>query len=206
MLNMKYGTKNYGDGSEILGFQDVSFSVGAGEVVCIMGPSGSGKSTLLRVLAGLESLDSGELLTGGDFVPGYVSQEYTLWPHLTVKENLMLAPKLSGRDMGFIDNEVAKLLGRFGLSDRADSYPKDLSGGQKQRIALLRAVMVKPKVLLLDEITSSLDLESTKCVLDLMCELVQDGYTMVIVTHDIAFAELIADRILILRDGKLVKS
>jgi polar amino acid transport system ATP-binding protein len=203
---MKYGTKNYGDGSEILGFQDVSFSVGAGEVVCIMGPSGSGKSTLLRVLAGLESLDSGELLTGEDFVPGYVSQEYTLWPHLTVKENLMLAPKLSGRDMGFIDNEVAKLLGRFGLSDRADSYPKDLSGGQKQRIALLRAVMVKPKVLLLDEITSSLDLESTKCVLDLMCELVQDGYTMVIVTHDIAFAELIADRILILRDGKLVKS
>ncbi len=206
MLEIKSATKKYSDskGKKERGISDVSFSVSPGEVICVLGASGSGKSTLLRVLSGIEIPDSGSVAIGRENLASYVSQEYTLWPHLTVLENLILAPKLANRESQVeITTEAKNLLERFGLGEHANNYPSELSGGQKQRVALLRAVMVKPKVLLLDEITSALDPELTKSVLDLIRALAKDGYTMVIVTHHMSFAMSVADRILFLKDGVL---
>jgi polar amino acid transport system ATP-binding protein len=197
MLNIKNATKKYIHDSEIRGISDISFSVIPGEIICVLGASGSGKSTLLRALAGLELLDNGNVETDQKCLVSYVSQEYTLWPHLTVLENLTLAPKLVGSELNKeTTTEAKKLLERFGLIEYANNYPSELSGGQKQRVALLRAIMAKPKVLLLDEITSALDPELTKSVLDLIRALAKDGYTMVIVTHHMSFALSVADRIL----------
>lgn len=188
------------------GLNDISFSVAEGEVICILGQSGSGKSTLLRTLAGLEAADRGSVSIRDGVRAAYVSQEYTLWPNLTVMENLTLAPKLADeRSEQSLQEEAAKLLARFDLTDFANSYPGTLSGGQRQRIALLRAVMSKPEILLLDEITSALDPELTKSVLDLVRALAKDGYTMVIITHQMSFAMSVADRIIFLRDGQLAQ-
>ncbi len=210
MLNIKNATKKYIHDSEIRGISDITFSVIPGEIICVLGASGSGKSTLLRALAGLEVLDSGNVETDQKSLVSYVSQEYTLWPHLTVLENLTLAPKLSGSGeqkklAEETISEAKKLLERFGLIEYANNYPSELSGGQKQRVALLRAIMAKPKVLLLDEITSALDPELTKSVLDLIRALAKDGYTMVIVTHHMSFALSVADRILFLKNGSILQ-
>ncbi len=205
MLNAKQLTKNYTQDKEIRGVNDITFSVKAGEVVCVLGLSGSGKSTLLRLLAGLESLDKGEVLIDKQALASYVSQEYTLWPHLTVLENLTLAPRLKGRKLKEVREEAIKLLTRFDLAAYVNNYPSELSGGQRQRVALLRAVIMKPKVLLLDEITSALDPELTKGVLDLIRALAKDGYTMVIVTHHMSFAMSVADRVLFLKKGVLAQ-
>lgn len=199
-------TKKYSHNNEVRGISDVSFSVSSGEVVCVLGPSGGGKSTLLRVLAGLESLDSGTVVKDEENLASYVSQEYTLWPHLTVLENLMLASRLKKMETEVaIQEEATNLLSRFGLATYADAYPSQLSGGQRQRVAILRAVMIKPKILLLDEITSALDPELTKSVLDLIRALAKDGYTMVIVTHHMSFALSVADRILFLKNGSILQ-
>ncbi len=205
MLNAKQLTKNYTQDKEIRGVSDITFAVKAGEVVCVLGLSGSGKSTLLRLLAGLESLDKGQVVIDKQALASYVSQEYTLWPHLTVLENLTLAPRLQGRKQKEIREEAVKLLTRFDLADYVNNYPSELSGGQRQRVALLRAVIMKPKVLLLDEITSALDPELTKGVLDLIRALAKDGYTMVIVTHHMSFAMSVADRVLFLKKGVLAQ-
>ena len=205
ILKVKQATKNFSEGRNLRGIKDVSFEVGQGEVVCVLGSSGSGKSTLLRVLAGVEQLDKGSVSVEENTLASYVSQEYTLWPHLTVLQNLTLAPLLRSKDKKSLIEEAKKLLSRFDLSGYASSYPDELSGGQRQRVALLRAVMMKPKILLLDEITSALDPELTKGVLDLIRALAKDGYTMVIVTHHMSFAMSVADRILFLKQGKVAQ-
>jgi len=206
MIKVKKLTKKYIsiDGSEE-GIIDISFDVNQGEVVCILGPSGSGKSTLLKVLSGLNKSDSGAIDFEDNATFGYVSQEYTLWPHLNVLENLVLAPCLKNKDKkSEIEKEAVKLLERFGLEKYKTSYPHDLSGGQKQRVALIRSLMVKPKILFLDEVTSSLDPELTRSILDLVRALASDGYTMLLVTHHIPFAKSIADRIFFLKSGKMI--
>lgn len=176
--------------------------------MCILGPSGSGKSTLLRVLAGLEKADGGTLSVGAEAKsPGemvYVPQDYTLWPHLTVLENLVLAPReVRGTPEREVRDEAESLLARFGLTEYGSVYPNELSGGQKQRVALIRALMMRPAVLLLDEVTSALDPELTKSVLDMIRALAKDGYTMLVVTHHISLALAIADRIVFLDEGKV---
>lgn len=206
MINVKNIKKIYKNVSGEYGIKDVSFSVAAGEIVCVLGQSGSGKSTLLRMLANLEKKDSGTVIIDSGKTLSYVSQEYTLWPHLTVLENMTLAPVLRNPDKkNSINIEAINLLKRFELEEYVNSYPNQLSGGQRQRVALLRAVMNKPDVLLLDEVTSALDPELTKSVLDLIRALAKDGYTMIIVTHHMSFAMSIADRILFLKRGDLLQ-
>ena len=206
MLNIVHDTKKYSERDIVRGVSNASFRIAQGEIVCILGPSGSGKSTLLRMAAGLEDLDSGTVETEPGTLASFVSQEYTLWPHLTVLENLVLAPKLQAKStLSELEKTARDLLKRFELQDYADNYPAELSGGQRQRVALLRAVMMKPQVLMLDEITSALDPELTKSVLDLIRALAKDGYTMLIVTHHMSFAMSIADRILFLKNGLLIK-
>ncbi len=206
MLKLKNATRKYTTDKEIRGIEDVSFSVAKGEIICVLGPSGSGKSTLLRVAAGLEKLSEGSATFHKNALASYVSQEYTLWPHLTVIENLTLAPKLKNNEShASILKRANQLLERFELIKYANNYPSGLSGGQRQRVALLRAVMVQPDVLLLDEITSALDPELTKSVLDLIRALAKDGYTMVIVTHHMSFAMSVADRILFLKNGRVLQ-
>ncbi|MBH41727.1 MAG: hypothetical protein CL685_03365 [Candidatus Magasanikbacteria bacterium] len=206
MLKLINATKKYIDIEDVRGISKVSFSASRGEVVCVLGKSGSGKSTLLRVLAGLETLDKGSVSINKNCLATYVSQNYTLWPHLTVIENLTLAPKLKSKNSHkTILKEASTLLYRFGLENYANNYPSELSGGQKQRVAILRAVMAKPKILLFDEITSALDPELTKSLLDLIRALAKDGYTMIIVTHHMSFAMFVADRILFLKDGTVLQ-
>ncbi len=192
------------------GIFNVSLSIRKGEIVCVLGPSGSGKSTLLRVLAGLEKADHGTISIGNEAtMPGevvYVPQDYTLWPHLTVLQNLVLAPReVRGLPEREVRDEAESLLARFGLEHYGSTYPDELSGGQKQRVALIRALMMRPAVLLLDEVTSALDPELTKSVLDVIRALAKDGYTMLIVTHHISLALAIADRIVFLDEGKITQ-
>lgn len=189
-----------------LGIRDIEFSVEKGEVICILGKSGSGKSTLLRTIAGIEEKNSGEvsIQEGGSLT--YVSQEYSLWPHLTVLENMILSPKLtSGRKPDELKEQARQLLTRFDMEEYAQAYASQLSGGQRQRVALLRAVMSGANVFLLDEVTSALDPELTKSVLDLIRSLAKDGFTMLVVTHHISFAMAVADRILFLENGSLLQ-
>jgi len=200
ILEATHVTHRFPGDTGIRGILDVSLSVAPGEVVCVLGPSGSGKSTLLRSLAGLDPLDAGSVRSSGPV--GYVSQEYALWPHLSVIENLVLAPSSTrAADAGILRGRAQKLLARFDLSEQADRLPAKLSGGQRQRVALLRAVMAEPNVLLLDEVTSALDPELTKSVLDLIRTLSKDGYAMVLVTHHLSFALSVADRIVFLDEG-----
>lgn len=206
MLKAKNLTKKYPGSKEFRGIKNVSLSVAKGEIICILGASGSGKSTLLRVLAGLEKIDHGSISFNADQLASYVSQEYNLWPHLTVLQNLILAPSLNLKESKeSIIARAKDLLNRFDLADFSGNYPAQLSGGQRQRVALLRAIMMKPEVLLLDEITSALDPELTKSVLDLIRALAKDGYTMMIVTHHMSFAMSVADRILFLKNGSVLQ-
>lgn len=206
MFKVQQVTKTYQSSEQqLFCLNNIDFEIKAGEVVCILGQSGSGKSTLLRLLAGLEEPDEGSIIRDTDASFGYVSQAYTLWPHLTVLENLTLAPSLEKKsNLGMIRKEALNLLQRFELEAYAHSYPATLSGGQQQRVALLRAVIKKPKILFLDEVTSALDPELTKGVLDLVRALSKDGYTMLIVTHHMSFALSVADRILFLQNGTLI--
>jgi len=206
MINVNCVTKKYDHQSHIKGIFDITFSVEPGEVVCILGASGSGKTTLIRSLAGLEQIDQGTISIKEGKSVAYVSQEYTLWPHLSVLENLTLTPQLKMLVPSHkIEKRATELLDRFGLLEYRDSYPQSLSGGQKQRVALLRAVMSDPDILLLDEITSALDPELTKGVLDLIRALAKDGFTMVIVTHHMSFAISVADKIAFLSGGTLLQ-
>jgi len=205
MFKINKLTKEYTSSNlEYRGIKDISLELNDNEIICILGKSGSGKSTLLRSMAGLESLDSGEISIDSEIQHSYVSQDYTLWPHMTVLENMILAPSLRLEKKDDLITEARSLLKRFELESYEGSYPTDLSGGQRQRVALLRAVMNKPKILFLDEITSALDPELTKGVLDLIRALSKDGYAMFIVTHHVSFALSVADRIIFLKDGKLL--
>ncbi|MDD6217628.1 MAG: amino acid ABC transporter ATP-binding protein [Roseburia sp.] len=199
--------------------KDISFSVKKGEVVVIIGPSGCGKSTLLRCLNGLEKIQGGVVTV--DNLPvepdskeitkirqkiGMVFQSYDLFPHKTVLENITLAPrKVQKRDKEEVTKEAIALLDKVGLADKKDYYPRQLSGGQKQRVAIVRALCMHPEVLLFDEVTAALDPEMVHEVLETMLELAKSGSTMLIVTHEMAFAKAVADRILFLDGGEIVK-
>ena len=214
-------SKTFSDVGASFALADVSFSLGKGEVVCLVGPSGSGKSTLLRSLAGLEQIDGGEITLLGEHNirehdyqainalrnnVTYVFQDFNLWPHKTVLENIILAPmhhKKMSREEAI---EIASsLLKKFGLYDKRDVYPDFLSGGQKQRVAIIRALATQPKLLLLDEITSALDPQLVSSVLNLIKVLAKEGQSMVIATHHLKFATEVADKIIFLEGGKVVQ-
>ena len=199
----------------VTALKSVSTDIKKGEVVVMIGPSGSGKSTFLRCLNLLEIPTSGSILFNGVNITdkkvninvhrqkmGMVFQHFNLFPHMTVLKNMTLAPvKLQGKSEEEANEMAMKLLERVGLSDRAQAYPSQLSGGQKQRIAIVRALCMKPDVMLFDEPTSALDPEMVGEVLDVMKELAQDNMTMVVVTHEMGFAREVGDRVLFLEDG-----
>ena len=209
--------KTYPGGHHAL--RGVSLDVADGEVVVIIGPSGCGKSTLLRTINGLEPINSGRIILDGTDLAapgvswpevrrriGMVFQSYELFPHLSVMGNLTLAPGLvAGESRADASARALKLLERVGLADRADDYPRQLSGGQRQRVAIVRALMMNPEILLLDEVTASLDPEMVREVLDVVLELARTGMTMLIVTHEMGFARAIADRIVFMDEGRIVE-
>ena len=216
ILHIKNLSKCYGD-TKVL--KNINISVKKGEVVVIIGPSGCGKSTLLRCLNGLEEIQEGEVLVDDQVVIpnkknlsknrekiGMVFQSYDLFPHLTILQNVTLAPiKVKKRNRREVEKEALELLERVGLRSKKDDYPRQLSGGQKQRVAIVRALIMHPEVLLLDEITAALDPEMVREVLDVVLDLAKEGRTMVIVTHEMQFAKAVADRVIFLEGGKIVE-
>lgn len=216
IIDIDHLTKTYG-GNVVL--NDLSLSVSRGEVVVLIGPSGCGKSTLLRCLNGLEPVQGGTVKLHGEPVEhgkaslykvrqkiGMVFQSYDLFPHMTVMKNIALAPlKVQGRNKEEVRKQAMELLTRVGLADKADSYPSELSGGQKQRVAIVRSLIMNPDIMLLDEITAALDPEMVHEVLNVVLDLAKGGTTMMIVTHEMAFAEAVADRVVFLDGGVIVE-
>ena len=216
--------KRFGD-LEVL--KGVDIDVAKGEVVCILGPSGSGKSTLLRCVNLLEPPEKGDIYIEGhdickgpgsgtgeqswelDFVRqrvGIVFQQFNLFPHKTALENVTLAQeKVLGRSRQEARAKAKELLERVGLGDKLDQYPERLSGGQQQRVAIARALAMDPRVMLFDEVTSALDPELVKEVLDTMRELAEEGMTMIVVTHELGFAREVADRVVFMDGGVIVE-
>ena len=189
------------------------------QVVCLIGASGSGKSTLLRCVNLLEPIDEGRILVGGEEVTapgvdadrvrrgiGIVFQAYNLFPHMTVLRNVTLAPReVLGKSKAEAEAEALELLGRFGLAERARDYPDRLSGGQQQRVAIVRALAMRPQLMLLDEVTSALDPELVGEVLNVIRELAAGGMTMLIATHEMGFAREIANRVCFLDGGVILE-
>lgn len=209
-------TKSYGSNVVL---QDVSLNIAEGTVVTLIGPSGSGKSTLLRCLNLLEPIDDGRILLDGQDISlpglnanpirqriGMVFQSFNLFPHMTVMENITLSPiHTRGINKAEARLKATELLERFGLADKANSYPDQISGGQQQRVAIIRALAVEPEVLLLDEITSSLDPELVAEVLDVVRELKSTGMTIVLATHEMGFARDTSDVVCFLDGGQIVE-
>ena len=199
--------------------KSIDLEVDKGEVVCIIGPSGSGKSTFLRCLNGLENINDGRVIVGDLNISekstnidqvreniGMVFQQFNLFPHLTVAENITLAPTELDKMNQSEAREVAlDLLKKVGLEEKIDERPSSLSGGQQQRVAIARALAMNPDVMLFDEPTSSLDPEMVGEVLSVMKQLVNEGMTMVIVTHEMGFAREAADRVLFMDEGVIVE-
>ncbi len=216
MIDVKHLTKSFGDH---LVLNDISEHIGAGEKVVVIGPSGSGKSTFLRCLNLLEIPTAGEIIFDGQSVTdpkadidairrqmGMVFQHFNLFPNMTIRKNITLAPVRTGlMKQEEADEEALALLRRVGLEEKADAYPNQLSGGQKQRIAIVRALAMKPKVLLFDEPTSALDPEMVGEVLEVMKELADEGMTMVVVTHEMGFAREVATRVLFMDGGNIAE-
>ncbi|WP_316980152.1 amino acid ABC transporter ATP-binding protein [Shumkonia mesophila] len=198
----------------------VSFTVEEGEVVALIGRSGSGKSTMLRCINGLEHIQEGEIIIGDHRITaqskdlralrqdvGMVFQSYNLFPHLTIAENIALAPRVVKKmKKAEIDPLVDASLKRVGLLDKKWSYPDELSGGQQQRVAIARSLAMKPKVILFDEVTSALDPELTGEVLRTVAELAQGGMTMILVTHEMGFAQRVANTTIFMHEGKIWES
>ena len=210
MLEIKDIHKNFGKTKVLKG---VNLNVSEKDIVVIIGPSGSGKSTLLRVINELEKPNKGQIRFEGKAVTnvdeyrkkvGMVFQHFNLFPHLTVLDNLILAPvklKIKNKEDAII--EARKLLKDVGLSDKENTYPSNLSGGQKQRIAIIRTLMMDPKIILFDEPTSALDPEMVEEVLELMKKLAKDGMTMIVVSHEMKFAREVATKMIFMVDGKI---
>ncbi|MGV1768387.1 amino acid ABC transporter ATP-binding protein [Rhizobium rhizogenes] len=208
--------KSYGTHEVLKG---ISAAVSKGEVVCIIGPSGSGKSTILRCINGLEGYNRGEIKVEGRRVEresasiksirtrvAMVFQRFNLFPHRTVLENVVEGPIFVKKERrAEAEKRGRELLARVGLADKADKYPPQLSGGQQQRVAIARALAMEPQAILFDEPTSALDPELVGEVLSVMRELADDGMTMVVVTHEIAFARDVADRVLFIDGGVIVE-
>ena len=215
MIDVKHLSKSFGKN---LVLDDISEHIAPGEKVVIIGPSGSGKSTFLRCLNLLEEPSQGTITFDGTVITdpkvdidavrrqmGMVFQHFNLFPNMTIRKNITLAPvrtKLMSQEEA--DEEAGKLLRRVNLEDKADAYPAQLSGGQKQRIAIVRALAMRPKVMLFDEPTSALDPEMVGEVLEVMKELANEGMTMVVVTHEMGFAREVANRVLFM-DGGIVQ-
>ena len=216
ILKIDKVNKFYG---ELHALKDVSLSVAQGEVVVILGPSGCGKSTLLRTINGLEPVQSGNFIIEDERIDqnfkewrrirqkiGMVFQSYELFDHLNVLHNIILGPvKVQG-----VPREQAVELARHwlkivGLENKERAYPKELSGGQKQRIAIVRSLVMKPKIMLFDEVTAALDPEIVREVLDVILNLAKEGQTMLIVTHEMGFARAVADRIVFMDEGSVVE-
>ncbi|SEF69274.1 amino acid ABC transporter ATP-binding protein [Paenibacillus sp. UNC499MF] len=214
LLQLRQVEKSF-DGHRVL--KSIDLDVAPGEVVVILGPSGCGKSTLLRCLNGLEPIQGGTLLFKGEDpsagkVPwraarqkiGMVFQSYHLFPHMTVLDNILLGPlKVQKRSRREAAADAEKLLARVGLLDKKNAYPRQLSGGQQQRIAIVRALCMQPEVMLFDEVTAALDPEMVKEVLEVMLDLAREGMTMLIVTHEMRFAQAVADRIVFMDEGEI---
>ena len=218
--------KQFGDNEVLKG---ITLSVAPGEVVCLIGPSGSGKSTFLRCINHLERIDGGELRVAGDLVGyrehngklyelrerevaarrekiGMVFQRFNLFGHMTAVENVMEGPVgVLGVPKAQAQQQARELLTRVGLAHRLDAYPHELSGGQQQRVAIARALAMKPQLMLFDEPTSALDPELVGEVLDVMRELADEGMTMLVVTHEMAFARDVADRVVFMDGGVVVE-
>ena len=208
--------KSFGKNEVLRG---IDLDVAEHEVVCLIGASGSGKSTLLRCVNLLEPVDAGRIVVGNEEITargvdvnrirrgiGIVFQAYNLFPHMSVLDNVTLGPrKALGTPRSVADSEATELLARFGLADKRDEYPDRLSGGQQQRVAIVRALALKPAVMLLDEVTSALDPELVAEVLNVIRELAAGGMTMLIATHEMAFARDSASRICFLDDGVILE-
>ncbi|MBP2670733.1 MAG: amino acid transporter ATP-binding protein, family [candidate division NC10 bacterium] len=217
MVKVKNIHKHFG---KLHVLDDVSLDVAKGEVVVIIGPSGSGKSTLLRCLNYLEPVQSGEIWIDGIRLDhhrtniravraevGIVFQSFNLFPHLTVIKNVMLAPVVvRKRPEGEVRKAALAMLAKVGLQDKVDAYPSQLSGGQQQRVAIARALAMQPKLMLFDEVTSALDPELVREVLDAMKQLARDGMTMIVVTHEMGFAREMADRVIFMDEGRIVEA
>ena len=216
MVNVKGIHKHFG---HLHVLKDVSLDVARGEVVVIIGPSGSGKSTLLRCLNYLEPVQAGEIWIDGIRLDhhktnirqvraevGMVFQSFNLFPHLTALRNIMLAPVVvRKRPDAEVRREALALLAKVGLQDKTEAYPSQLSGGQQQRVAIARALCMQPKLMLFDEVTSALDPELVREVLDVMKQLARDGMTMIVVTHEMGFAREVADRVIFMDEGRIVE-
>lgn len=221
--------KKHYHGDKIRALDGVSVDIQFGDVMVVIGPSGSGKSTFLRSLNLLEEPTGGSILFEGIDITkkkykdesgrtvklnidelrqkmGMVFQHFNLFPHMTILKNMTLAPmKLQGKSKEQAEKEAMALLERVGLADRAEAYPSQLSGGQKQRIAIVRALCMKPEVMLFDEPTSALDPEMVGEVLNVMKDLAREHMTMVVVTHEMGFAREVADRVIFMAEGKIVE-
>jgi polar amino acid transport system ATP-binding protein len=219
-------SKRFGSNEVLKG---IDMDVHKGEVVCLLGPSGSGKTTFLRCINQLETINGGRIWVDGDLMGyvdkggrlhrlhdkdiaaqrrdiGMVFQRFNLFPHLTALGNVMEAPiQVKGEKKSEVRARALELLARVGLSDKGDAYPAQLSGGQQQRVAIARALAMKPKLMLFDEPTSALDPELVGEVLDVMRALAKEGMTMIVVTHEMAFAHDVADRVVFMDGGVVVE-
>ncbi|AGK61053.1 amino acid ABC transporter ATP-binding protein, PAAT family [Archaeoglobus sulfaticallidus PM70-1] len=216
ILEIEKLTKKFGDHEVLKG---IDLQVKKGEVVVIIGPSGSGKSTFLRCINRLEEPTSGRILLDGVEITGdnvdinkvrqrigMVFQQFNLFPHLNAIENVMLAPvKIKKEDKKEVEKRAKRLLEKVGLKDFMHKYPAQLSGGQQQRVAIARALAMNPEIMLFDEVTSALDPELVKEVLDVMKQLATDGMTMIVVTHEMGFAREVGDRVIFMDGGVIVE-
>jgi len=228
LIRVRNLQKHYNNGA-IKALDGVSLDINRGDVMVVIGPSGSGKSTFLRSLNLMEEPTGGEIIFDGVDITkkkilnekgrkvklnidihrqkmGMVFQHFNLFPHMTILENMTLAPcQVKGMDKAEAEALALSLLDRVGLADRANAYPIQLSGGQKQRIAIVRALAMKPEVMLFDEPTSALDPEMVGEVLDVMKELAREGMTMVVVTHEMGFAREVGNRVIFMDGGKIIE-
>jgi len=215
-LELRNVVKRFGDVTVCNG---VNLDVEEGQMICLIGASGAGKSTLLRCINLLEHIEDGEIFLDGEDIAipgldpqaarkkiGMVFQNFNLFPHMTALENAMLAPRRVYRKSRLdLEGDVRSLFTRFGLADRMKNYPDQLSGGQQQRVAIIRALAMRPEVMLFDEITSALDPQLVGEVLDVLLQLKNQGMTMVLATHEMQFARQAADKICFLKDGKIIE-
>ena len=215
-VKLRNVVKRFGENTVCNG---VSLDVQQGEMVCLIGASGAGKSTLLRCINLLDPIDDGEIFLDGDDISqpgldpqairgriGMVFQSFNLFPHMTAFENAMLAPRRVHKlPRNTFRPQVESLFERFNLADRMHNYPDQLSGGQQQRVAIVRALAMRPEVMLFDEITSALDPQLVGEVLDVLLQLKSEGMTMILATHEMGFARQAADKVCFLKDGSILE-